>query len=81
MRVAGVRYNSLMTSRQALHEVIDTLDDEFVTDLLGRIAEERARSLPQLTRDDKCSILRGLQEAIEGKGISHDEAMRLAGLD
>ncbi len=70
-----------MTSRQALHEVIDTLDDDYVEDLLDRVRDEQAREMPALTLEALASILRGLQQASEGRGIPHSEAMRLAGLD
>ena len=81
MSVGEVGYNFLMTSRQTLHAVIDTLNDEVVEDLLERVKDEQSRDVPALTPQALASILRGLQEASEGRGIPHEEAMRLVGLD
>jgi hypothetical protein len=70
-----------MSNKQALHELIETLDEDFADDVLQRIREELAADVPALSEESLKSIIRGLEEAVEGRGVSHDEAMRLVGLD
>jgi hypothetical protein len=70
-----------VTSRQALHELIDSLDDEFVNDLLERVEDELALGQVPLSREALASIVRGIEESAAGKGLAHDEAMQSVGLD
>jgi predicted transcriptional regulator len=70
-----------MTSRQTLHQLIDTLDEDFVRDLIERIESETTRDIPLLTHDSLKSIARGLAQAAAGEGVPHEDAMRSVGLD
>ncbi|MGE3076045.1 MAG: hypothetical protein AB7N24_09205 [Dehalococcoidia bacterium] len=70
-----------MSNKQALHELIETLEVGFVDDVLDRIREELAAEVPALSVEGLKSIIRGLEEAVEGRGVFHEEAMRLVGLD
>ena len=69
-----------MTSRQALHELIDSLDEDRVEDLLERVEAELV-DVPAMSADDMAAIVRAWRAAAAGKGIPHEEAMRLVGLE
>ena len=70
-----------MTNRQALHELIETLDEDFVSDILERIQDELAGDVSSLSKESLTSIIKGLEQAAAGQGIPHEEAMRIVGLD
>jgi hypothetical protein len=70
---------SAMSIRQTLHDYIDTLSDEEVISLLGRIEwDEPAERVP-LTPEQIESVRRGLAQLDRGEGIPHEEAMRRIG--
>jgi len=69
-----------VSTRQALHRLIDALDEARVEDLLERV-EAELLEIPELTPEAMASIARGLSEAAAGAGIPHEQAMHLVGLD
>jgi predicted transcriptional regulator len=63
-----------VTTKEALHELVEALSDDDAQELL-RLAEETFVPDP-LTDDDRAAIARGLEDVRAGRFVSTDEVRR-----
>jgi predicted transcriptional regulator len=63
-----------VTTKEALHELVEALSDDDAQELL-RLAEETFVPDP-LTDDDRAAIARGLEDVRSGRFVSTDEVRR-----
>lgn len=69
----------MMTVRENVHQIVDTLPDERLEDVLDYLAELSEPDEP-LSADTRASIEEGLDDIRNGRTIALDEYRRTRGL-